>query len=396
MVDSVNMIHEEMMAPDIRYALLVIVTVIFILAWLWHFKRHTPTGEVSVASEASARTLVALGFGFAADWIVWLSGSGNSRYFLPMASVASVVSLALLFRLMINHSKGRNYILLALLAAQLTQLYLGTEYRWNATAWDGRWFNITVPERLTKESNLYLSIGMQSNSFIVPFLAKNSGFIDFAGGYALGPDGANAARVKSLIGRNAPNLRVLISGEKIYADDALREPRQSQVDDSLGTFGLRVDMSDCETITIHGLQPALQITLESSVPAPEVSPEARNTSYLVSCHVVADNRDHLAEVSVRQTADLVLNRLEDACPALFQPRRPQTEHGGRAWIRRYVNTDLTAWISKGDVKFIQPIRGGKLIVVGREDDWAKAPPTLRCGRRDGVYFASVLDSGNDY
>jgi hypothetical protein len=395
MTGTDNMVAEELAGPDVRYALLLVVFLISGTAWIWRLSRHTAIPPATPASKSATRALTALGVGFTFDWIVWLINSGNSRYFLPMASVATVLAVALLFRLLADHRLGRNGILLALFVAQGTALALETEYRWNQAPWDGRWFNVEIPEKLANQQNLYLSIGMQSNSFIVPFLPKGSGVVNFAGGYALGPDGANAYRVRAMIARSAPHLRVLVSGDRIYEDSALRLPRQSDVDDALRTFALRLDMSDCETITVRGIRPTVWRPLESSIPAPPIplSGKLRYTSYLSSCHLVADTGDRSREMAARRAVDVVLDRLEDACPALFQPRRPQTEHINQVWLRVYPATDLTAWVAKGEVKFASAIRSTEDISVGREEAWAKGALLLECGRRHGIYFARLTHAG---
>jgi hypothetical protein len=395
MTGTDSMISAELAAPDVRYALLLVVYLITVVAWMWRRRRSTAIASAPQASDSTTRVLIALGLAFAFAWIVWLSNSGNSRYFLPMACVAAVLAVALLFRLLANHTLGRNGILLALLVAQGTALALGSEYRWNPAPWGGRWFDVEIPEKLANQPNLYLSIGMQSNSYIAAFLPKESGFVNFAGGYALGPDGANASRVRAMIARRAPYLRVLVAGKQIYEDSALRLPRQSDVDDALRTFGLRVDMSDCATITVRGLRPTVWRPLNSSIAAPPVPPtgELRYTSYLASCRLVADAGDGSREMAARRAVDVVLDRLEDACPALFQPRRPQTEHINQVWLRVYGATDLTAWVGQGDVKFASAVRDTRDIFVGREEAWAKAPLPLKCGRRNGVYFAGLTPAG---
>jgi len=390
MMRTDNMIVVELQAPDIRYALLLLVFLVSVIVWIWSSKRDTAIPPVSPASKSITRALTALGFGFSFSWIVWLNNSGNSRYFLPMASVAAALAVALLFRLLANHIAGRNGILLALLVGQGTQLALGTEYRWNEAPWDGRWFNVEMPVKLANQPNLYLSIGMQSNSFIVPFLAKGSGVINFAGGYSLGPGGANASRVRTMIARSTPHLRVLVGGAQIYRDSTLRSPRQSDVDDLLRTFDLRVDMSDCETITVQGVRPMDWWPQESSAPAPTaLAGKFKYTSNLASCHLVADTGDRSEETRARRAVDVVLDRLEDACPALFQPSRPQTEHINQVWKRVYSATDLTASVSQGQVKFISGVGGPREIVLGKESEWAKGPLRLECGRRDRIYFAKL-------
>jgi hypothetical protein len=236
---------------------------------------------------------------------------------------------------------------------------------------------------------------MQSNSYIVPFLPKGSGAVNFAGGYPLGPDGATASHLRAMIARSAPHLRVLVSGDRIHEESALRAPRQSDVDDTLRTYGLRVDMSDCETITVRGLRPMVWRPLGSSLPGP-VIPSAgklRYTNYLASCHLVADSGDRSREMAARRAVDVVLDRLEDACPTLFQPPRPQTEHVNHLWQRTYGATDLTAWVGGGEVKFIDPTRDFREIFVGREAAWAKGPLPIECGRRHGIYFARLKEAG---
>jgi hypothetical protein len=395
MLSTSSMVHEELTSPDIRYALLLSVSLILAIARIWQsIKRPASGREVASPHNAANRVLAGLAFAFAFDWVIWLLGSGNSRYFIPMACIAAVVAAGLLFRLLADHPVGRNCILLTLLVAQGAQLCLGAEFRWNPSPWEGHWFNVETPQKLVSQPDLYLSIGMQSNSFIVPFLAKGSGLINFSGGYALGPDGANASRVRAMIARSSPRLRVLVSGDRIYEDSRLLAPRRSDVDDALSTFGLLVDMKDCETFTVKGLRPTAWRPLGTTIPVPvEFDSKLRYSSHLVTCHLIADTRDKSQEMSARRAVDIVLDRLEDACPALFQPRRPQTEHVNQLWFRTYPSTDLTAWVARGEVKFVDAIRGDHQdIAVGTEEDWARAPVSLDCGRRRGIYFATLTQA----
>ncbi len=258
-----------------------------------------------------------------------------------------------------------------------------------STPWDAHWINIAVPAKLASESNLYLTIGAQTNSFVAPYLAPGSGMINFSGGYTLGPGGANGTHIAALLSKYAPNIRILIRGERLYRDDERRTPNSAQINSALRPFKLQVDESDCETIIVHGLPPELQFTMATSQP---VARQSRDTTYLVSCRVTPNNRDYSADIQVHRDADLALDRLEDACPSLFQPRRPRTEFTSEGGMRRYLNTDLTAWVSHDRVKFLQPSVGGDVVYAGSEDAWIKAPIQIQCGRRNGRYFASVPDS----
>jgi hypothetical protein len=192
-----------------------------------------------------------------------------------------------------------------------------------------------------------------------------------------------------MIRHSSPHVRVLVSGQGIYDDALKREPRQSDVDDVLRMFGLRVDMSDCETMTVRGLRLNTWRAPNSSIPAPRVRRELQYTSHLASCHVVADTRDESQEMAARQAVDIVFDRMEDACPTLFQPPRPQTEHANQVWLRRYGATDLTAWVGNGEVHFIDAVRNPQDIFLGREDAWARGSLPLECGRQNGIYFGRL-------
>jgi Glycosyltransferase family 87 len=384
MIDPVTMVHEELRAPDLRYALLLMIVVGFICRWLWRRRASSSSQPMPGADAVSVRTLTAISCGLAVDWVCWLRESGSSRYFLPLSSVAAVVLVALLYRLFTTQPRTRGCILAGILGVQGIQLWMGTDYRWNETSWDDHWINIEVPAKLVSEPNLFLTMGTQTNSFVAPYLSPGSGLINFSGLYTLGPDGANGARIAAMIDRYTPNIRMLIVGERLYRHDEQRAPTRAQIDDALSPFNLRVDEGDCATIAVHGLPPALEFTIATSKAQ---VPQSRDTTYLVSCRVVPDYADHSAQMAARRNIDLALDHLEDACPALFQPRRLRTEYSGGGGLRRYGATDLNAWVSHGSVKFLQPSVGGDVVYLGPESDWIKAPVQIRCGRDNGRYFA---------
>jgi hypothetical protein len=391
MLDPSYMVHEELMAPDSRYAVLCVLIAACALRWFW--RRNTVNGERSaIDTRPDSRVLTALGCGFVVDWVLWLGGSGNSRYFIPMACVCSVLIIGLLLHLLPSARKARAYILGALFAAQTLQLCWGTELRWNGVPWDGgQWFELEAPASLRAEPALYLTLEVQSDSFLAAYLAKDAGFINLSGGYALAPGTANGAQVEALIRRYAPHLRMLVRGERLFADSERRSQSLSLVNGALARFGLRADPTDCARITVHGLPPDLEPIFLGSSPR---EPLSKNTTYIVSCRAVPDSTDHSAELARLQRADVVLDRLEDACPQLFQPRRLPTDVRGAAARRLYINTDVVAWISLGWVKFQEPLRGDRMVVLGREDDWLKAPLQLACGRDRGHYFARVLNAAD--
>jgi hypothetical protein len=363
-----SMVQVEQIAPDIRYAALLVMLGAIAARWLWRRRSRHAGSTASVTAAGDSRVLVALGCGLLTDWVLWLYASGNGRYFLPMASVAAVLLVALpLWQLALRPAIT---VLAVIIGVQAVQLLMAADFRDGTLARDHRWVEVDVPGKLATEPNLFLSIGVQSDSFIVPYLAPGSGFINFDGSYSLGLLGANGARIAGLMRRFEGHVRVIIEGSRLQPDTAKTGPHRSQVDGALERLGLRVDPDDCETIAALPYAP------------------------LLTCAAIPADPAVLQADALRQRAvDLELDRVEDACPQLFQPRRMQTQHVGKVWMRYYAGTDTIAFTNRGEVKFLGLFRGAEVRVIGSESDWAQAPLKLVCGRRNDLYFASVVRNG---
>ena len=393
MVTPRNMVHVEQAAPDLRYALLLAAAAVAALAWSWRRWRGNTFRPEPTIRDDSGRVLAILGSAFLIDWVLWLTASGNSRYFISMACVAAALAVALIFRACAQWPKARNYLLLGVFAVQFYQLHYGTQYQ--SLPWDpGQpWFQVSVPKNLATQPALYLSIGIQSDSFIAPSLAPASGFINLEADYTLGPDGENGRHVDALITRYSPNLRMLIRDDRRDAGYDTDLPNMSNAIDALGEFGLRLDATHCERIVVHGVSSPMLGTNTGRAPS-ILSAAEMNVGYFITCQVVAGKALDPALVTAENGANLVFDRLEDACPALFQPRRPATflmgdEAHGYVWARQYPNTDIYAYLARGRVQFQPFLRQAGY--AGRASAWEKAPVRVACGRGADGYFLHITD-----
>lgn len=398
----VTMVNDEYATPDLRYALLLGFGILLLARWGWRRLRRLPEPP-ALAGEAGAwRACIALGCAFLSDWILWLRLSGNGRYFIAMACVAGVLAVAFAFRAFGARPKVLGYLMLAVFLVQGVQLFAGSRYRL-PVAWDGGpWFEVSVPPALASEPNLYLTLDEESNSYIAPFLARGSGLVNLEGDYVLSPDGPNGMHVESLIRKYWPHIRVAEFDERFVGAGAAKLPHPAHVDDTLSQFGLRADTADCATIPVHDMRPAWRNILPGTLPIklPPIKggmlriPESP-TAYVVTCRVVRGPGRSAELMEAERGANLVFDRLEDACPELFRPKRLATElwgdgHTGYIWIRKYQSTNLVALIVHGSVEFVDGARGGRPDILGRESDWLRAPQPLTCGtRREGYHIAAA-------
>lgn len=395
-------VDDELQAPDLRYAALLICASLLLLSRAWGALGRRRPAAIQAGSAPSARALAALGCGFLADWALWLTASANGRYFIAMACIAAVLVVGLVAKLSAHRPKLRNYLLAVILGSQVLQLCLGADYR-NYVPWAGdRWFDVNVPAEIAVQPALYLSYGMLTNSFAVPFLARQSGFVNIAGDFPLSAGGANGAQVQSLIRRYSPHLW-LVAPETWPHGSPRPVVGIGPANDALLPFRLRADARNCLTITVknEGSLAASFFAINSSpsgagapTAAPATAAQGEITNYLAVCPVSPDRESHPGLLASKRRASLVLDRLEDACPQLFQPSRAVTQyygeaHGAHVWARRYLNTNLTAWVSRGWVHYVDPVRGGPVTDIGPEEAFQKAPVQVICGRKDERYYARV-------
>jgi hypothetical protein len=399
----VTMTDDEFAVPDLRYLVLLALAIWMALRWAWRkYTRREAVPDVSKGASSAWRSFGALGCAFLLDWTLWLAASGIGRYFIAMACVAGVLAIGLALRLVPAKPKVGMYLLAAIFLAQAFELFAGATYRVHVPWGSGPPFELSVPNELVRQSNLYVTFSEDSLSFLAPFVAPNSGFVSLEGDYVIRPNGADGAHFRALVERYAPHVRVVVLDPRFNTGGRATLPDAAHVNDTLAHFGLKAVVDDCLTIAVRDVrQPFIDVlpgTLPIHIPQLKnrrirvpVSPD-RN---LVSCRVIPDDTAHAALFAGEDTANLVFDRLEDGCPRLFQPRRPVTEdygdeRSGYHWMRRYASTGLAVMITHGMVKLFDPVRGGSPIFLGREADWEGAPPRLLCGRHDERYYAQVI------
>jgi hypothetical protein len=400
----VTFVDDERASPDLRYALLLMLALLVLLRWAWRRLRRAPDASVVCEEARAGDGLVALSCAFLVDWVLWLRLSANGRYFLAMACVAGVLGVGLACRIFAARRDVLALLLTAVFVVQGVQLAFGTEYR-APVGWDGgSWFEVSVPAALRNSPDLYFLLGQQSDSFIAPFLARGSAFVNLDGGYVLGPDGANGARIQALIREHAGHIRVGVMAGEFVLSPPKGLPDAAHVNDTLAFFGLRADVTDCSSITVRNMRYPWREVLPgaNSMNLQQIKanllrvPQSRD-GYLVTCRVVQDPGSRLALANAEREPDLVFDRMEDECPLLFQPPRPVTEaygdsQHGYIWMRIYPGSNLTALISEGSLRVVDGARGGRADVLGSESDWAKGSVQLACGRHGELYYAKAVSS----
>lgn len=373
MLQARRMVHTETLAADARYAAVVLLPILGLAAAAWRRWRY-PRAE----TDSDGAAFACLATAFSIGWVLWLTISGNSRYFLPMACVAAVLITAGLHRIFAGAPRALAYSLVIVGSVQALLLTQSAEFRWSPQTWNGPWVEATIPRKLQTEPYLYLPMDSQSQSFLLPSLASGSAFMGMSAG--IKPEGRDGDRARALIEANLSRLRMLKLVQAIESDGRPVAPAPSTFDHALQGLGLRVDTSDCDYIRYKGNPDVLEKAGPRSGPRDQV--------YLYTCRVVPGSGPTLAELERKRIADVVLDRVEAACPTLF-PSGGSSTRSGAIWRRNYA--DVVIWVNdEGFVRFTDLIRGaGDIVALGREEDWIESPQKLTCWREKGLAHVEV-------
>ena len=385
MLLPVSMIQAETASPDLRYAALLTLVVLWAARVAWRGlspsrgaigsvlrRGGVRRGEIR-RGEIRATPLMALGVVFLVSWCLWLLTSGNGRYFLPGASIAGILVCGTLAA-WLGRTRGRVMVLwlAVLLSLQAAQIALGAAPRFISAPWSARWLEIRVPERYRQNAYFHLVLGPLSTAFLAPFVHPDSGFFNLSGGFEFDPDGPGSARVDRLLKASEGRVRMSTLMQTKTPDGRYRMPGLASLDNRLLPWGLRIDASDCDSIGLDsGLSGLIVTGVDEGV---RTFPDA-----ILSCAVVpAAPADRLRHDAERRRIEPVFDHLEQACPNLFKPRGLRAVGGDGRWTKGYGATDTTVSISGERIHYVSAMRDPNGVVVGSVADWIDAPGRLDC------------------
>jgi hypothetical protein len=375
MLAASSAVHVEPRAPDLRYVALLAALAGVALAL--RRSRVSSEGKQGAIDANARRCFVGLLVGFAVAWCIWLAISGNSRYFLPMACVASVLVALALQRL---HAWWRVPVIVAIVlvvSMQLVQLALGSDLGRNGGPWEGPWLRVEVPKKLRDHPYFYLAPGFMSGSAFIPFLHSQSGMSNVGGFNVIGPKHPGGARLQRLLDTNVDRLRLLLPLPEGAVDrNSLPSPPET-LQSYFRRFGLQVDGSDCEFLRFEG-------NLRG-----ERRPLRDRWKHFITCRLIPAPGARLAYEQEAGLLDPVFDRVEDACPNLFFPPRAVTQEF-HYWSRTYhLGSEMQLFVDNGRVKYFFYLRGGDPIDIGSIADWQAGPQPIDCSRRTQPAFTTT-------
>lgn len=382
MLKSGSMLYSENSVPDIRLMLLVAIWLgIAASKLVLVFRRKAPPhiGSV-VAADESSRNLGMLSIYFLVSYVVWGSISGIGRYGYVLWLLIGPICVG---ALAVHSTKEVARIVTTLaLVVQIAVQFLNGNPSYSAYNWSGKWLELEVPQELQKQPATYLIHGVQSNSFIAPYLHPDSRFSNIIGQYVQPAGNAMTKRLRNFLDSSTGPVKVMF--ETVYTETAgppfLDSAVEPEMNALLSGYGFKMKGLSCSLILMRGsdLKKSAEKGLEWAKPFPAAEGASPISTVIWACDLEkmsdSEYRDTLRKYD---EIDEIFDAVEKKCGAALSPHQIQTVRTGQGWFRNYFNT-ITILGAREDEIYIHPLTSILNFPVGKVSTWNTDKDNFSC------------------
>lgn len=383
-------VYVEVWAPDVRFCVLFALLGCTVIRPLGKLARRLVAERTTVRMEAVVLTWLIVMWSL--SYVLWLYTSGNARYFIPSLLLMGPLIVALSLRLIGAH-RFAVYILALLLFWQVAFESV-SQHRWSPSGWTKTWFDVRVPEKLTRASYLYLSPTIQTATYLVPFLHPDSAFANVGGQVPMARNSPGGKRIDMMVREYGGHIRSLIPINPIKGIGDVKNAYMVRSFDGIyERFGLQTDPASCETIDVldsAGAEPGVgfKSLKQFAESTEEYIPGA------VSCLLIPRSGPGELDSDLAKRIDRVFDRVEKTCPKRFSPAAMVTKKFRATWARSYFNSATTLFYTPENDELAYAVLGGAIVNMGKLNDWeGRDPPHVDCSVKKG--FPSGPEASRD-
>jgi hypothetical protein len=333
-------VYVEIMAPDLRFACLVLLTVAAVLFAL----RRNATRPATWALTA----FVWLTF------ISWLLTTGNGRYFIAILLVVGPTCMALIHQLPLTRA-FRLSVAGLVIALQAFVLVQNSPWRaWRLASWSTPYFPVSLTQNEREQPATYVTITGISYSLIAPQFDVRSRWIGLASLAGDPEHSLDDRRAQELLRQAAPlgqSIRLVIPTLPQYMDGQ-RQPSagvQAEINRILAPHALALRAGpSCKMIESRGI--ASQALRNSAAARPEAVAKFGFWICTLEYPVARPRRAQPSPES--KLADRVFAQIERSCPRMFHSGEASTVRMSEGFTRNYPSSDAKAYVlDTGDVLY---------------------------------------------
>jgi hypothetical protein len=378
MMSIESWVYTEIGAPDLRFMALIVVTGIGLLLMLQRSWRN----KLNVEAWSPNRSRMALICFFVVSLGLWLASSANGRYGLPVfLLVGPLLVWAVYWALTVRVAV---LVTCVIIVFQIIHMANGPNPRWTPVPWKTHWLDLVLPPVLKEQPSLYLSQGVQSFSFLIPYLHPESAFTNVLGQWAIPTEGHGSARLQAMLHKYDGRTRMLAPFPRDQSVNGKPTKKViSVINASLDRFKLRVVPESCYVFQVHLLEHSA--LLDTNGIQDEMS------AALLSCALTKKKNRDTRLVQEELHVASVYGAFESACPELFSPPGAALERVDKFWKKYYANSDVSLW-SDGVWLFYSRTRAIANVTIGKVSDYETVGKNIDCSviRRPPMRFSSSI------
>lgn len=358
-------VYVEIPAPDVRFAVLVLLAIAALVAWRRLGGNRKPV--------LALLALTALSM-----W-PWLGTSGNGRYYIPMLLAVGPLCVGLIYLLPLTRSFR---IFLALLVLGLQIFVVAQSPPWGAWAWlawkDAPYFQVDAPQALDKGEKpvTYVTISSISYSLIAPQFPASARWINLS---AVNP--MDTVRVQQFIAQaNSLVLVVPSIHHQMTNDQQPNGEIRGALDVLLAEQKLALEPDKrCEFLPSKGLE---GIAIRNGRQDDSISREKFGfwlcpLRYPVDQPIVKNSAEFLR-------TEAVFERVEQLCPRFFRPNETITKPIAGGEMRHYGGADTKVYVLDDGLVVYKFWRSLNPVVIGTVEQVLDGAVKIDCSAIRGA------------
>jgi hypothetical protein len=359
-------VFSEKVAVDLRFALLAMLA-LYMGACAINKRLGTYAGATrgSIDAIRMPRALLLGSTIAAASFVLWGWHSANARYGLPLVFGISAVAVAL--PLWLFRTRLAVGLALCLLLAGARYAYDVGNNRWSEEPWRERWYALSIPDALRAPDLMLVSVDLQTNSFVIPFLHASTKAINLSQPPRLSPGVWGGHRAERLIDAHRGGLWLLAKAppanarnpDEVEAAERLYADWLASVEALLRAFGLSVRSSACQPV------------MQQSGPPGQRLPDAAMVRIGFRGALMACPLERVAKIAHRSPeVDRIFERVEARFPSVFPPGTSATHPWPEGHARQYLATDAFLVVKRDGWIYGRRRFRGETETIGQVSDFA--------------------------
>lgn len=358
-------VYVEIAAPDIRFALIMVLAVATLITLVARRRFGWPTSPL----------MILLGW-VAVAFAVWLSTTGNGRYFIPGLLFAGPLCIGLICRLPATRGfKGA--LALGVVAVQGLMLYENDPWRWWGLArWaESPFFEVALDKEALSVPATYVTVTNISYSLIAPRFPANSRWVNISSlPSALDPS-QDVKRMQAVLA-NSKSLKLLIPSRPQYMTEQLLPSHEllSTINGMLRMQRLAVAQPmDCRLLPSRGLAgQALKDNIHKA------GPEAVAKFGFWICSLQYPVTLETLEVRLEPEVRSAFEAIEKRCPRFFEMGQTSASRLADGWIRVYPQSDMRVYVMDNGEVHYKYWRAMNPVLLGRKENVLRGDFKLDC------------------